>query len=186
MPATKPILCLDFDGVIHSYTSGWQGPAIIPDPPVPGAIAFILQALQHFDVVISSSRCSQKGGIAAMKAYLYHHGDAAYRECPDGPGLEAVRFSVEKPPAMVTIDDRALTFDGIFPTSEMLLAFKPWNKRDGGSLTEALYLLARAYTRDAEGIIYQVSAPFWDPVGVPWDDVTKAWDTVRRHLGLPT
>jgi hypothetical protein len=32
----KPILCLDFDGVLHSYTSGWKGAAVIPDPPVPG------------------------------------------------------------------------------------------------------------------------------------------------------
>jgi hypothetical protein len=31
---TKPILCLDFDGVIHSYSSGWKGADVIPDPPV--------------------------------------------------------------------------------------------------------------------------------------------------------
>lgn len=29
----KPILCLDFDGVIHSYASGWKGADVIPDPP---------------------------------------------------------------------------------------------------------------------------------------------------------
>ena len=36
----KTIL-LDFDGVIHSYTSGWKGAGVIPDPPVPGAIDFL-------------------------------------------------------------------------------------------------------------------------------------------------
>ena len=42
---------------------------------------------------------------------------------------EIQSFSSEKPPAMVTIDDRALTFDGTWPAIEMLKAFQPWNKR---------------------------------------------------------
>ena len=32
----KQTVVFDFDGVIHSYKSGWQGDAIIPDEPVVG------------------------------------------------------------------------------------------------------------------------------------------------------
>ena len=62
----KPILCLDFDGVIHSYTSGWKGADVIPDPPVDGALDFLERASAHFDVQIFSSRSNQPGGIEAM------------------------------------------------------------------------------------------------------------------------
>ena len=59
----KPILCLDFDGVLHSYTSGWRGATIIPAKPVPGAVEFLVKAVQHFDVQVFSSRSHQEGGI---------------------------------------------------------------------------------------------------------------------------
>jgi len=128
---SKPILCVDFDGVIHSYSSGWQGADFVGDPIVPGAIAFLLGALQHFDVCIYSSRSSQKGGVPAMKAYLRKEAGQCWYESPAGPGLEDIRFPVDKPPAFLTIDDRAICFDGDWASLQPaeLLKFKPWNKR---------------------------------------------------------
>ena len=131
MADKKPILCLDFDGVLHSYTSGWKGADVIPDPPVPGAMRFILDAAEHFQIAIFSSRSNQPGGRVAMQIWL----GIAMSEITDDPYryLDFVRnrqvyFPTEKPPAMVTIDDRAITFTGEWPEIETLLAFKPWNK----------------------------------------------------------
>lgn len=127
---SRPILCLDFDGVIHSYSSGWKGARNIPDPPVPGAMAFMVDALnQGWDVVIHSSRAQYWGGIGAMRRWLRIHADALWHPCPAGSGLEDVRFARKKPSAMITIDDRALTFDGTWPKLDALKTFKPWNKR---------------------------------------------------------
>lgn len=125
-----PILCVDFDGVIHSYTSGWQGADVITDPPVDGALKFLLDASEHFTVAIYSSRSGQPGGIEAMRGWL-----AAYmtKMVADHDQVrriinDVIRWPTEKPSAMVTLDDRALTFTGVWPTVETLLAFKPWNK----------------------------------------------------------
>lgn len=124
---SKPILCLDFDGVIHSYTSGWKGARNIPDPPVDGALDFISDALASgWDVVIHSSRARYFGGITAMRAWLRHHAGNQW-DCM-GASLCDVRFTRWKPSALVTIDDRAVTFTGVFPALETLRAFKPWNK----------------------------------------------------------
>lgn len=129
MSTRKPILCMDFDGVIHRYTTPWTDEATISDPPVDGAIAFLLNALLHFDVVIYSSRSKRAAGVAAMQQWLREHAGACWYETADGPGLESVRFDFEKPPAFLTIDDRAFCFEGVWPDVQELLKFKPWNKR---------------------------------------------------------
>lgn len=67
----KPILSIDFDGVIHSYKSGWKGAHVIPDPPVPGAIAALFRYLEAgFDVAIFSSRSKSLRGRWAMQRWL--------------------------------------------------------------------------------------------------------------------
>jgi hypothetical protein len=127
MTERKPILCLDFDGVLHSYASGWQGARLISDPPVAGAAGFLLQAVEVFEVAILSSRSHQEGGIEAMQAWLWGH----LRGRMTGPEatafvLDRVGFPEFKPAAFVTLDDRAVTFTGQWPAIAELQAFKPW------------------------------------------------------------
>lgn len=150
----KPILCLDFDGVIHSYTSGWKGPRNIPDPPVPEALPFIANAMQHFDVQIFSSRSRYWFGRRAMKQWLIKHlvelapdwettppwwrfiiAETVFADPWDYEVYYAAKcfvgkigFPLAKPPAMVTIDDRAIRFMGTWPTMEYLKGFRPWYK----------------------------------------------------------
>ena len=128
----KPILCLDFDGVIHSYTSGWQGAGNCPDAPVPGTLEFLIEATKHFTVMIYSSRSKSLRGRWAMIKYMREHFNYPLTFSPDHSAdwlPELIKYPWFKPPAMLTIDDRAITFDGEWPTDMTeLLTFKPWNK----------------------------------------------------------
>lgn len=145
-------LCLDFDGVIHSYSSGWKGTRVVPDPPVEGALEFLANAVNSWDVCILSSRSSHFGGRRAMKQWLikqYVESAPTFESTPDwlqqhifafaDPWPDQVAFDMKqlvnkikfpkyKPPAFVTIDDRAVTFKGTFPSLDKLDNFKPWNK----------------------------------------------------------
>lgn len=128
----KPILCLDFDGVLHSYTSGWQGAHIIPDPAVPGAIDFLREASESFQIAIFSSRSNQPDGTRAMTRWLRDQIciAAGTNNIPEADAVwfREIQWPQSKPPAHVTIDDRALTFIGEWPDIKQLLNFKPWNK----------------------------------------------------------
>lgn len=153
---SKPILCLDFDGVLHSYSSGWQGARNIPDDPVPDALRFLVVALDHFQVHILSSRSHQWGGRRAMKRWLrkwlVSTAGESFSTTPDWWAsyiartafadpwhdevahaadvvVSTIRWPLFKPSAMITIDDRALTFTGTWPAIPALQAFRPWNKR---------------------------------------------------------
>ncbi len=125
---SKPILCLDFDGVLHNYTTGWRGAKIISDGPVDGAMEFLRDAVELFTIHIYSSRSNLEGGISSMKNWLEicllekFGNQLAYLI------FDPIVFPTSKPPAFVTIDDRAITFTGTFPNVDELLQFKPWNK----------------------------------------------------------
>ncbi len=111
----KKTVVFDFDGVIHSYTSGWKGDTVIPDPPVPGIKEAIADIMEDYIVVVVSTRCATEEGKAAIEAWLHKY------------GIEVDEVTKEKPPAICYIDDRAICFDG---RPELLRskieAFKPW------------------------------------------------------------
>lgn len=125
----KPILCLDFDGVCHSYTSGWKGADVIPDQHVPGLFEFLEEACKVFDIQVFSSRSCQPGGRDAMAAWLVAERKRWRESGGQGSEVLTISFPEEKPPALVTLDDRAVTFVGTWPSVDELAAFKPWNKR---------------------------------------------------------
>lgn len=116
----RQIVCLDFDGVLHSYDSGWKGIDVIPDPPVDGAFDMLKEYIKYFRVHIYSSRSKTPKGIHAMIAWFIDHG---FEYC------DQLTFDTEKPPAFITIDDRAICFRGTFPSVQEIKNFKPWNKK---------------------------------------------------------
>ena len=117
----KKRVVFDFDGVIHSYVSGWKGATIIPDSPVSG----IKEAIENirkagYEVCVVSTRCREIGGIEAIENYLAEH------------LIFVDQITAEKPPAVVYIDDRAICFDGKAETLlEKIQNFEPWTKHIG-------------------------------------------------------
>ena len=121
----KKLICIDFDGVLHSYKSGWQGPRNIPNPPVKGAINWLSRLLNHGDIIevcIYSSRNKYFRGKAAMRAWLLRYGLPKDK-------IGKIKFPTKKPAAWVTIDDRAIVFTGKFPGLKKITDFKPWYLR---------------------------------------------------------
>ena len=132
MSDSKRILCLDFDGCIHGYSKGWQDGSIYDDV-VPGFFDWAVEAKKHFRLVIYSSRSKTMVGIFAMQDWLRDQLiKAGCHLPPDDPelALSDFEFTREKPPAFLTIDDRAIQFRGDWTNwwlkPEKLLDFKPW------------------------------------------------------------
>jgi len=119
----KKVICIDFDGVLHSYISGWKGEDVIVDPPTIGAIHWLreLLASDEFEPVIYSSRSKHPAGVAAMMKALKDWGLP-----PDELG--ELKFPTQKPAAWLTIDDRCIQFSGVFPSLDVMSNYKPWNK----------------------------------------------------------
>lgn len=124
----RQTICVDFDGVIHSYESRWVNAHTIPDAPVDGAIEWLIDMLAEFDVYILSTRCKTWRGRWAMTRWLRKHSGSLWNECMLGRGIEDVKLTYEKVPALLYVDDRGWHFTGTFPTTDEIREFKPWNK----------------------------------------------------------
>lgn len=113
----KRTICLDFDGVIHGYQSGWKGAHIIPDMPVTGTKEAIEKLRETWKVVVYSSRSGQEGGKAAMAEWITKH------------GIEVDELADHKPPAFIYVDDRGVTFNGNWQDCiEAINSFTHWQK----------------------------------------------------------
>lgn len=127
----KMSICIDFDGVIHDYMEGWNGGDIY-GRAVDGFIEWADIAREHFILVIYSSRSKAEDGIAAMRVWLHKQIEEAYQGNSGlAISISDFEFASQKPVAWLTIDDRAVRFDGDWSdpalSVEGIKAFKPWN-----------------------------------------------------------
>lgn len=135
MPDFKPTICIDFDGVIHSYEKGWQNGEIYGSV-VPGFFEWVERTRDHFELVIYSSRSKTDEGITAMSLWLHEQRNKWIA----GGGIRnpteplSMTFAHKKPAAWLTIDDRAICFNGEWDAPDLavdaLRSFKPWNAKD--------------------------------------------------------
>jgi hypothetical protein len=112
MPKFKPMVAVDFDGVIHEY-NGWKGYDYF-DEPLLGAKEF-LQELDDrgYEVIIHTAR-----NIALVDVWLRKH------------KMLYSRVTNHKPPAIAYVDDRAVRFEGDYIQALEGIKQKPWWKEE--------------------------------------------------------
>jgi hypothetical protein len=120
-------LAIDFDGVIHAYSKGWQDGTIY-DPPIPGALNGLRTLMDQHAVFIHTSREPEQ-----VMPWLEGYGfdvtiDERCGTCPNGvPAICAdckgsglltfwnhrgqLLVTNRKLPAVAYLDDRAIRFE---------------------------------------------------------------------------
>lgn len=128
-------IAVDFDGVIHQYTSKFDINHL--DPPMPGAFEWLEEMTKHFKVVIYSCRFSPKANSEdEVSGRAWHFANKAL-DLAEGWFLEhglpkevydqlVFWQNPGKPTALVYVDDRAFRFEGTFPTRHEIHKLRPW------------------------------------------------------------
>ncbi|KKM96190.1 hypothetical protein LCGC14_1180580 [marine sediment metagenome] len=100
----KKTIAIDFDGVIHAYSKGWQE-GVIYDEPVEGVIEALVKLSKDYKLVIYTTRVNTEyfpendAQMLMIKNWLRRNLMDANIEVTD-----------RKPPAIAYIDDRAIRF----------------------------------------------------------------------------
>ncbi len=109
---------VDFDGVIHRYSSGWQGGQIY-DPPMPGAIKGLKTIMEVDAVVVFTARDDLKAVCAWLRSFGLDcvtqdewDAECAHSGCTGTFWSDQERLLVtnKKPAASHYLDDRAVPF----------------------------------------------------------------------------
>lgn len=118
----KATIAIDFDGVIHSFESGWQGHRKISDPPVDGAIEWLKMLIHCENVMpsIYSARSWKLLGNWRMRRWLKKYGMTKWE-------VKQLKFWLRKPIADFVLDDRCRRFRGRFLTVREIVDFEPWH-----------------------------------------------------------
>lgn len=115
-------LIVDFDGVLNAYKKSLHSAEqhFMDDRydfPVPGALEWVLEMLEDFNVIIFTARHVSPGGLDEVRAWLKKW------DFPDLP------VTGVKPIGVIYLDDRGINFNGNnFPTKEFISSFRPWNR----------------------------------------------------------
>lgn len=97
----KPVLCLDFDGVLHDHAGlEWTGEADIFGPPIHGAKEAVDFLRTRYTVVVHSARCCTTEGRQSIVSWLAMYGIAVDEVCE------------HKPAAFAYVDDLGVPFYG--------------------------------------------------------------------------
>lgn len=98
----KRIVAIDFDGVIHKYSKGWQDGSIY-DAPIEGAFESIdMFKRLGYQVVILTARPKEQHTDVLLWC--------AKHALEQNIVLDDVPVTSTKPPASIYIDDRAISF----------------------------------------------------------------------------
>lgn len=164
-------VAIDFDGVINSYTSGWQG-ATATDPPVQGA-AIAIKALLNAGkkLVIYSTRAADASGIETIRKYLYSL---------VGVDASAIAISYQKPIANIYLDDRAVTFNGDWDEAlQKIATFTSYLDKPAGETINEFIARSNTLVEDL------TLDDFKNPDAI--DAMTQKFRTIRRkRLGKET
>jgi hypothetical protein len=94
-------LGIDFDGVVHRYSRGWQDGTIY-DPPVDGALdALIHLRTLGYRLALYTTRAREPERIEQIRQWLAEYGF---------PATLFDEITASKPLAVAYIDDRAIRF----------------------------------------------------------------------------
>ncbi len=184
MPEFKPTVCLDFDGVIHSYERGWQG-GVIYGTAVPGFFRWATEAVKKLTLVVYSSRSKTPEGQAAMREAIGAWSKQAVLDGEVSGDYDwshlfgAMQLAHEKPAAWLTIDDRAMQFLGNWSAAgfqpDRLLDFKPWNA--GGTVRPGRSMGCNNKADEIAVLCHEVNRAICEAAGdhsqVPWDQAAR-------------